>query len=101
MKLTLTLLTALLLAPLAAIRAADFHVAPEGLDSNPGTAAAPFATLYLARWLAGRMPAERLLLTTGNPDESRWSELVASGFTTLRKPVTAAMLDEWVGGWTN
>ena len=49
MKPTLTLLTALLLAPLAALHAAEFHVAPEGRDTNPGTAAAPFATLARAR----------------------------------------------------
>ena len=48
-KSTLTLLAALLLAPLPALHAADFHVAPEGLDTNPGTAAAPFATLARAR----------------------------------------------------
>ena len=29
--------------------AADFHVAPDGRDTNPGTAAAPFATLTRAR----------------------------------------------------
>jgi len=49
MKHTLTLLTALLLAPLAALHAAEFHVAPDGLDANLGTAAAPFATLERAR----------------------------------------------------
>jgi hypothetical protein len=29
--------------------AADFYIAPNGIDSNPGTAAAPFATLARAR----------------------------------------------------
>jgi len=48
-KSTLTLLTVLLLTSLAALHAAEFHVAPEGLDTNPGTAAAPFATLARAR----------------------------------------------------
>ena len=48
-KSTLTLLAALLFAPLSALHAAEFHVAPEGLDTNPGTAAAPFATLARAR----------------------------------------------------
>jgi hypothetical protein len=33
----------------AAPSAADFYIAPDGKDSNPGTAAAPFATLAKAR----------------------------------------------------
>ena len=41
----LTLLTTLLLAPLAALHAAEFHVAPNGNDANPGTQAKPFATI--------------------------------------------------------
>ena len=49
MKTTRTLLTALLFAPLAALQAAEFHVAPTGNDANPGTEAKPFATLERAR----------------------------------------------------
>jgi hypothetical protein len=49
MKHTLTLLAALLLSPQAALHAAEFYVAPEGLDTNSGTAAAPFATPTRAR----------------------------------------------------
>ncbi len=37
MKRTLTLLTALLLAPLAALPAAEFHVSPSGNDGDAGT----------------------------------------------------------------
>ena len=49
----LTLLTALLLAPLAALRAADLHVdARRGNDGNPGTAAQPFNTISKAAALA-------------------------------------------------
>jgi hypothetical protein len=44
-----TLLTALLLAPLAALHANEFHVAPNGDDAHPGTKAKPFATLERAR----------------------------------------------------
>jgi hypothetical protein len=40
-KLTTLLLTAMLLAPLAALHAANFHVATTGNDSNPGTQTAP------------------------------------------------------------
>lgn len=39
----------LLLVPLAAMRAADFHVAPGGNDANPGTKDQPFATLERGR----------------------------------------------------
>ncbi len=37
-------LTALLLAPLAALNAAEFYVAPNGNDAHPGTMAQPFRT---------------------------------------------------------
>jgi alpha-N-arabinofuranosidase len=45
-------LIVLLLAPLAATHAADFHVAPSGNDANPGTQAAPFRTIQHAANLA-------------------------------------------------
>jgi hypothetical protein len=41
----LTLLTVLLIAPLGALNAAEFHIAPSGNDANPGTEAKPLATL--------------------------------------------------------
>ena len=40
---------ALLLAPSATLHAADFYVAPDGDDANPGTEAKPFATLERGR----------------------------------------------------
>ena len=43
------ILAYLLLAPLAAVSAAEFHVAPTGNDADPGTQAKPFATLERAR----------------------------------------------------
>ena len=49
MKLTLSLLTALLFAPLASLQAAEFHVALNGSDANPGTQAQPFASITRAR----------------------------------------------------
>jgi hypothetical protein len=36
---------ALLLLPLAALNAAELHVASNGDDANPGTEAKPFATI--------------------------------------------------------
>ena len=45
-------LAALLLIPLAALNASDFHVSPTGNDSNPGAKAKPFATLDAARTAA-------------------------------------------------
>jgi hypothetical protein len=44
-----SLCSALLLAPLAALHAADFQVATNGDDLNPGTPEKPFATLERAR----------------------------------------------------
>ena len=49
MQPTLTLLTALLLLPLAALNAAEFHVASSGNGANPGTKDQPFLTLELVR----------------------------------------------------
>ena len=43
------LLTALLLAPLAAMHAAEIHIAPSGNDANSGTKSSPFATLAAAQ----------------------------------------------------
>ena len=53
--------------------------------------------LDLALWLAGRMPRERILITTGNPEEARWVALTASGIAALRKPVATAALNDWLG----
>lgn len=44
-----SLLAALLLLPLAALNAAEFHVASNGNDANPGTKDQPFLTLERAR----------------------------------------------------
>jgi len=45
----LVLLAILLLVAAAPVMAIDFHVAPGGSDSNPGTAAKPFASIEHAR----------------------------------------------------
>jgi hypothetical protein len=42
--------------------AADFHVAPNGNDANPGTAAKPFATLETARDKARTTPGPHTIL---------------------------------------
>ena len=42
----------LLLAPLTATQAAEFHVAPGGNDANPGTPSAPLRTIQRAANLA-------------------------------------------------
>jgi CheY-like chemotaxis protein/anti-sigma regulatory factor (Ser/Thr protein kinase) len=52
--------------------------------------------LELARWLAERMPQSRVLVTTGNVSPERWAELNASGFPVLRKPLSAAAINEWM-----
>jgi hypothetical protein len=45
----LSFLAVLLALSAVAVSAADFFVAPDGKDINPGTAAAPFATVTRAR----------------------------------------------------
>ncbi len=57
----------------------------------------PDTGLDLAQWLATRLPCERILITTGNPEEARWAALTASGLAVLRKPVTTAALNDWLG----
>jgi alpha-N-arabinofuranosidase len=52
MRFAILTLAALLLAPLAATHAADFHVAPSGDDANPGTQAAPLRTIQRGADLA-------------------------------------------------
>ena len=63
MKHTLTLLTALLLVPPAALHAADFHVATNGSDTNSGTQDKPFKTI--AAGVAGLKAGDTLLVGPG------------------------------------
>ena len=49
MKHAITFLTVLLLVTLAVLHAAEFHVALNGNDANPGTSGKPFASLERAR----------------------------------------------------
>ncbi len=53
------ILTALLLAPLGATQATEFHVATSGNDAGPGTRAQPFATLERARDAVRALKVER------------------------------------------
>jgi signal transduction histidine kinase/CheY-like chemotaxis protein len=52
--------------------------------------------LALAHWLTTRIDSRRILLTTGNAEQTRWRELTASGFAVLRKPVSAAEMNRWL-----
>lgn len=63
MKRTRALLAAILLAPLAALHAAEFHVATAGNDSNPGTQAAPLRTVQCAANLA--QPGDTITVHAG------------------------------------
>jgi hypothetical protein len=58
MKYTLTLFTVLLMTLPASLCAAEFHVAPNGNDANPGTGAKPFATLERGRDAARKLKAQ-------------------------------------------
>ena len=61
MKITFAL--SLLLFLSAALSAAEFHVSPKGNDKNPGSAAAPFATLRRAAAAAG--PGDTVKIAPG------------------------------------
>ncbi|MEI7730490.1 MAG: family 43 glycosylhydrolase [Verrucomicrobiota bacterium] len=63
MKPTLALLTALLLAPLAALHAAQFYVATNGVNTNPGTLERPFRTIQKAASITG--PGDTVLIRAG------------------------------------
>ncbi len=56
---TLTLFATLLLAPLAALRAAEYCVAPDGNDAYAGSKEKPFATLERARDAVRELNAAR------------------------------------------
>jgi hypothetical protein len=60
MKHTLTLVTVLLLAPLAALHAAEIHVGTNGSDDGPGTREQPFATLTRARDAVRELKRQRM-----------------------------------------
>ena len=62
-----TLALLILFAGLTA-HAAEFHVAPNGSDDNPGTHAAPFATLERARDAVRTLKAKGPLTETGQSD---------------------------------
>jgi signal transduction histidine kinase/CheY-like chemotaxis protein len=52
--------------------------------------------LEIASWLAAHLPAERIVLITGNVNESRIRSLEASGFVVLRKPLASSDLLQWI-----
>jgi CheY-like chemotaxis protein len=52
--------------------------------------------LDIARWLAGQMPADRIVMVTGNVEPASVQALVSSGFRNLRKPLSSAVLAQWL-----
>jgi CheY-like chemotaxis protein len=52
--------------------------------------------LELAQWLATQMPAERIVLATGNVDPARVAKLQQSGLRLMRKPLTSDELRGWL-----
>jgi len=72
----------LLLASLAATRAAEFYVAPDGNDANPGTRTKPFATLQAA--VNTLRPGDALLIRGGTYRET----VVFPRSGTAEQPIT-------------
>ena len=97
-KHTLTLLTALLLAPLAALNAAgassvasaDYYVAADGDDSNPGTILQPFATIEKARL------AVRARIASGMTNDL--TVMLRGGTYYISKTLAFTAADSGVGG---
>jgi two-component system, sensor histidine kinase len=54
--------------------------------------------LDIARMLAESMPKARIVLVTGNVEPSAAHRLGDSGFTVLRKPLSSAVLAQWLHG---
>lgn len=52
--------------------------------------------LELAQWLNGRLPAQRIVICTGNADNDRLRAIAAAGFPVMRKPVASAALNDWL-----
>ncbi len=77
-------LTALLLAPLAALHAAEFYVATSGRDTNPGTKERPFKTISAG--VAGLKAGDTLLIAAGAYRET--IRVTTSG--TAEKPIVIA-----------
>ena len=54
--------------------------------------------LDIAEWLGEFMPKQRIVLITGNVEPSAVQGLSESGFTLLRKPLSSAILAQWLHG---
>ena len=52
--------------------------------------------LDIARWMQAEMPKERIVLVTGNVEPQAAQALADSGFTVLRKPLSSALLAQWL-----
>lgn len=56
--------------------------------------------LEIAHWLRESIPAERIVLVTGNVDPERTRELERSGFVVLLKPLAAQDIAQWIADAT-
>lgn len=84
MRMTILTHTALLLAPLAALHAAELYVATNGRDTNPGTKEQPFKTISAG--VAGLKAGDTLLIVAGVYRET--IRITTSG--TAEKPILIA-----------
>jgi alpha-N-arabinofuranosidase len=101
----LTLLTALLLAPLAALHAANFHVATTGNDANPGTQAAPLRSIQRAADLA--QPGDTITVHEGtyreriNPPRGGTSDKKRIVYQVARSEKVTITGADPLKGWEN
>jgi CheY-like chemotaxis protein len=52
--------------------------------------------LEIARWIGSNLPRERIVLVTGNVEPAGARALEESGFAVLRKPLSSAILAQWL-----
>ena len=98
-------LTALLLAPLAALHAATYTVAPNGNDSNTGTEAQPFRTIQKAAEVM--QPGDTCMIRGGEyrekivPPRGGSSEEARITYRAYRDEKPVVKGSERVTGWTD
>jgi alpha-N-arabinofuranosidase len=103
--LALTILTTLLLAPLAALHAATYTVAPNGNDSNTGTEAQPFRTIQKAADVL--QPGDTCMIRGGEyrekivPPRGGSSEEARITYRAYRDEKPVIKGSERVTGWTD
>ena len=104
MRSTFIALAVILLAPLSAVHAAEYHVAIDGADTNPGTKKSPLRTIQRAADLA--QPGDEVIVHEGvyreriNPPRGGESDAKRIGYRAAPGEKVEIKGSEAVKGWT-